>query len=535
MKMVSSILLLLFIPATFAVADCTQPGKFCHIIIVIQENRTPDNLFGAYPTFENGVDLATGGYGIIVQNGQVQREFIHNSPGQLNGTVTVNGSINVTLDPGHEQPDWVTDYHGGLQDGFCHQTAQTGLCPEYSYVIQSDVQPYFDIATNYGFANYMFQTNEGPSYEAHQFLFSGTSAGVLPNDPTYHQYFVANNASKDVYSNVGCPYTGSYFPGWVYTDESPLTDPKRSECYDRDTLVTNSNGDKVASWGYYTPSTPAIWDAPAALSQVCQHVDNHSCTGTEWTTHVHVAGNGYSDAPIFDDLFKCNLPAISWVIPDARYSDHALEDNTGLGPSFVGDIVNAVGGGMSGSTCNSTTNPLYWKREPTAIFIVWDDWGGWFDHVQPWAVYKEDSNHRTICPSSIAPNGWGCGYVSGFRVPLLVVSPYYTQKGYVSGACDASGCNNYKPPYWHDFGSILKFIETNFNLPSIDQSGDNGYADINAPDNNHPAGNVPLSDFFGSTLQNFNPIQTLQPYTCFQAFGTCTGTPYVPSGPDGDE
>jgi len=44
-----------------------------------------------------------------------------------------------------------------------------------------------------------------------------------------------------------------------------------------------------------------------------------------------------------------------------------------------------------------------------------------------------------------------------------------------------------------------------------------------------------LSDFFGNTAHNFTSITTSQPYTCFQAFGTCTGTPYVPTGPDGNE
>jgi Phosphoesterase family len=189
---------------------------------------------------------------------------------------------------------------------------------------------------------------------------------------------------------------------------------------------------------------------------------------------------------------------------------------------------------MVGSSCNgpSTNNALYWKQEPTAIFILWDDWGGWFDHVQPWAVYRDAGG--TQCLPGDAPNGWGCGYTSGFRVPLLVVSPYYTQPGYVSGACGASGCTNDQFPYQHDFGSILAFTEVNFGLKSIDQGDSTGYADLNAPDNQK--GNVPLSDFFGSTFHNtFTPINTLQPYTCFQNFGSCTGTTYVPDGPDGDD
>ncbi len=85
----------------------------------------------------------------------------------------------------------------------------------------------------------------------------------------------------------------------------------------------------------------------------------------------------------------------------------------------------------------------------TAIFITWDDWGGWFDHVAPPQVLVNCTQ-------------WGCGYVYGFRVPLIVVSPYVKAQ-YISHA-------------QHDFGSILKFIESTFSLPSL------GYAHSMADD-----------------------------------------------------
>jgi phospholipase C len=125
---------------------------------------------------------------------------------------------------------------------------------------------------------------------------------------------------------------------------------------------------------------------------------------------------------------------VSWVIPTGLESDHALS-NDGSGPSWVSSVVNAIG------------NSQYWSN--TAIFIVWDDWGGWYDHVAPQMLNS---------------------YEYGFRVPMIVISPY-AKAAYVS----------HVP---HDFGSILKFIEQNFDLPSL------GYADV-------PADN--LSDCF-----NFN-------------------------------
>lgn len=112
-----------------------------------------------------------------------------------------------------------------------------------------------------------------------------------------------------------------------------------------------------------------------------------------------------------------------------------------------------------------------------------------------------------------------------------MVSPY-TQAHYVSGACSGGTCQNDQFPYQHDFGSILAFTEVNFNLPFIDGPPDDKYADYNAPDWGQARNHTPLSDFFGSTAYNFTNITTSEPYTCFQNFGSCTGTTYVPGGPD---
>jgi len=211
------------------------------------------------------------------------------------------------------------------------------------------------------------------------------------------------------------------------------------------------------------------------------------------------------------------------------WSDHA--GLTGpYGPSYVGDIVDAVGEGIQGSKCNPYTpgGGRYWKQEPTAIFILWDDWGGWFDHVLPPAVY---TGTAASCPTNIQPNGWGCGYVYGFRVPLLVVSEY-TQAGKVSGACGGAGqpiCPNKVFPFVHDFGSVLAFTENNFNMPQIAPPY---YADVNALDNVPP--NVTLSEFFNVNNQRgFTNIQTLRDYKYFQGYSQYDPN-WVPTGPDDD-
>jgi hypothetical protein len=270
-------------------------------------------------------------------------------------------------------------------------------------------------------------------------------------------------------------------------------------------------------------------------------------TGTEWNEHM----NFYSTmgaAPIFQDITSCTLPNISWVIPDLAWSDHRSYDGTGpaLGPSWVADIVNSIGNSHLGGRCD------YWGTyggngisvEPTAFFVVWDDWGGFYDHISPYFypnVWTGSSNGMGGWNCG-APNQWGCGYIYGFRVPLLVVSEFTGTgssttgySGYISGECGTTNypnCPSNNFPYVHDLGSILAFTENNFGLNPIAKPL---YADYNAPDLSST--NVPLQDFFGLwTSQNhvgrpFVQIQSNYDPSFFENYYANGGTP---AGPDTD-
>lgn len=543
-----ALLLLLILSATFAVAQIQykQPPPFSHIVIIFQENRTPDNLFGANPgngatcgqpdPFEPGVDIDNGGPNLASEkNGDPYITCLTLNPGLITG----GGCHNHLAGPGCLNQGWEVqcDYSSSTQqcqmDGACLGTWPT--CNQYQYVAKAAVKPYFDIATNYGFANYMFSTHEGPSFPAHQFILGGTSAPVWPGDPQqFYKYFVAEQPSSGL-AGTGCPATGSRgWPEWVDpTGLNEIPDPNESECYDRNTLVTYQNSaghvyDRTAlwssvpqpAWKYYVPvqnvGLNEVWNAPKADPQICYFATSGSgnCTSNEYSTHVSVAQTRHmASAPILTDIQDCQLPAISWVIPDERWSDHPGSSyELGLGPSWVADIVDAIGQSYqnSGGVCDywgygtGSTNP-----EPTAIFITWDDWGGFFDHVQPPAVYIGTGSYGNwTCPQT--PNGWGCGYVYGFRVPLLVVSEY-TQPATISGAIPSPGAKYFQ----HDFGSILAFIENNFTqqglpLPPIAPSPYT-YADQNTLDatyNGSPA--VPLWDFFLGPQRDFTYIFPLQ-------------------------
>lgn len=607
MKLFARIVLALFLTflATFAAAQTIPQGTFKHIIIVVQENRTPDNLFGAGGLHSTkcgqeqqllipGADLDDGGYGYVPQsNGSYSYGLICNTAVPLSGwdpNLPNNGHL---VDPSHTYEGWLNEYLGydpaikgwtdNLMAGFCWNfdyPTYGSACPAYSYVPLGDpngnIQPYFDIATDYGFANYMFATHQGPSSEGHEFLFSGTSAPTAPGTE-YSDFFAADLPTGGVW---GCTATGGW-PEWVDPYGDIGGPDLNTGCYTHDTLVTDANdcttntcgpnGNSPCycnrgniTWRYYTRTPPGdIWDAPAAIPEVCYQENDtnyqgQTCGsangGEEWNNHMvfYNVNNNYSAAPIFDDLTNCSqpFPQISWVIPDGAFSDHPQSGIKGptkvYGPSYVGDIVDTVGTARQGKYWNGT--------EPTAVFVTWDDWGGWFDHIKPYVARREDAGTGfTDCDPSTQ---WGCGYTSGFRVPLLVVSEYTgtctnppsctTFTGYVSGACGAgtqNGCPYYGPPnfktqYVHDFGSILAFTEWNFGMGLIYPKNSQyplQYADGNAPDNQN--NNVPLSDFFGlwnggsnPTPRPFQPISTDKNYQFFQNFYANTGT--QPTAPD---
>ncbi len=419
MKALSCSLLLLI-----SVCSLAQAPKFSHIVMVVQENRTPDNLFGSNPKFEPGVDIGTSGL---------------NSKNQA--VPMTAGPFVGCYDLGHTHASFLKEYGGGKMNGFdkvpyhpIKGCVAADARAAYRYVDNSTgaVQPYFDLATQYGFANRMFQTNQGPSFPAHQFLVSGTSS-LTDTSPL----FAAENP-HDGSKNAGCTAP----PGsWVYTINSQGQYGTAFPCFQRSSILNLLDAAKL-SWRYYSPNPQVLWDAPAGLSSYYK------------STNVLL-----KPSQVLTDIAACNLADVVWVTPTGLASDHPSGSN-GTGPAWVSSIVNAIG-----------TNPacpdgeVYWHN--TAILITWDDWGGWYDHV---------------APPPIPATGWGQSYVYGFRVPLLVVSAY-TPAGYVDNAN-------------HDFGSMLRFAESNFGLSLI---GTGYFADAYADD---------LSAFFTlSTPRKFVQIQ----------------------------
>ena len=376
-------------------------GRIKHVVIIFQENRTPDNLFHGLPN----ADIADKGV---------------NSQGKTIPLAPI--SLANSYDLGHRHADFVLMYDNGKMDGAdkiqaC--TPGTAGCPpnpQFQYVKPSDVAPYFQLAQQYTFGDRMFQTNEGPSFPAHQFILSGTSAPTATSN-----LFAAENTN----GAAGCVAPSS---SWVR-----LIDPSGDEsstmypCFEHATLTDLLDSAGI-TWKYYTSVRGRAMDRA------------HRDSAYLWPGWFPVCGSGWvnnvilRNTQILTDISGGQLPAVSWVIPTGQASDHA-GINDGSGPSWVASVVNAIG------------TSSYWSN--TVVIITWDDWGGWYDHVPPPHVINDGTS-------------WGSGYVYGFRVPLIVVSPH-AKAAYVSHT-------------QHDFGSILKFVEVTFGLPSL------GYADVAADD-----------------------------------------------------
>ena len=244
----------------------------------------------------------------------------------------------------------------------------------------------------------MFQSNTGPSFVAHQYLIAGSSQvtpSEIPDENPNSGPWGCDSRATTTVALLGA---------------TPGTDaPGVFPCFDYQTL-----GDELdranLPWRYYSPAIGSggdIWSAYDAIK--------HIRYGADWSKNVISP-----ETNILTDVPGGSLGAITWVVPSFTNSDHAGSNSTS-GPQWVASVVNAIG------------QSPQWNS--TAIFITWDDWGGWYDHVAPPQI-----------------DAMGLG----FRVPLLVVSPY-AKHGYVSHV-------------QHEFGSILKFGEETFGLAPLGAS-----------------------------------------------------------------
>ncbi len=391
-----------FAPAA-AIPAPAGSSKIQHVIIVIQENRSFDNFFATFP----GADGTKTGKMEIVHNGK--------KVGDKTIPLKAVSLIGDGKDIDHTHKAFDVSYDNGAMDGF--NLAKFGAGGSgvptgrysYQYVKPSEIAPYWTMARQYVLVDHMFQTQGSGSFTAHQDLIAGgtdiSDDVALIDNPSNFPW--GCDAKKSVVTAIikkstGLVYPyGGPFPCLKYATLRDLLDAKRVSWKFYAVAVQKASGPQHGN-------TPGVWSAFDAIKAVRY--------GSEWRTNVT-----RTNLDIFTDITKKRLPAVAWVTPDADNSDHPGEGSD-TGPSWVASIVNAIG------------KSSYWNS--TAIVIVWDDWGGLYDHVAP-----------------PLPRTWEDG--PGFRVPALIVSPYV------------------RPHVEHtvyQLGSILRFIEDNWNLGSLGAS-----------------------------------------------------------------
>ena len=384
-------------PASSAPAPRASAGvlsKIQHVVIIMQENRSFDTYFGTFPG-ANGIPVANGVPTVCVPdpaNGGCDRPF--------------HDLRDLTAGGPHGQVNASADIAGGRMDGFVAQAEQarkgcrnafnpgcagTGTPDVLGYVDGGEIPNYWTYAHDFVLQDAMFEPDASWSLPAHLFTVSAWSATCA--DPSNPQ-----SCTSDI-NQPGVPTAARPEP-YAWTDL---------------TYLLHSHG---VSWGYYLDQgyqpdcandaiscapqlqkvgVPQIWNPLPGFVDVRQDGQLGNISDVSSFTSAAAAGT---------------LPAVSWVIPNGKDSEHppAL---ISIGESYVTNLINTV---MQGPDWSST-----------AIFLTWDDWGGFYDHVTP---------------PSVDQNGYG------LRVPGLVISPY-AKAGFIDHQTLS-------------FDAYLKFIEDDF-------------------------------------------------------------------------
>jgi|HubBroStandDraft_4_1064222.scaffolds.fasta_scaffold00006_53 phospholipase C len=376
-----------------------------HVVIMIQENRSFDNIFAGFPGADTTLVGACKPAPWCKGSHMVK---LHSVKLESNGVSYFGRDIDhshhgfkIECDP--------TTANVCQNDGFdlisfgqAGQSLPAKLYP-YAYVDRKESAPYWKLAKQYTLADEMFFTETASSFIAHQSILSGTvqysADAVLTDQP--------NNTPWGCDAPKHGTTTPLLFRDGRYKYNGPFP------CFTQYGTMADLLDAKNVSWKFYVDSSGngpgsdfsgAVWNGYDAIKKIRY--------GPDWHKNISIP-----NTTLFSDVKAGTLPSVSWVIPTLFDSDHPAAGCNG-GPWWVTKVVNALG------------TSKYWKN--TAIVLLWDDWGGWYDNAPP-----DQTNYHQL----------------GFRVPMVVISPY---------AKPANISNTL-----YDTGSILRFVEQTFGLGSL--------------------------------------------------------------------
>jgi len=379
-----------------------------HVIVIMQENRSFDSYFGTFPGAD-GIPMRDGVAQVCVPDKETKtcvRPFHDTNDEDTGGP---HGAKAADL-----------DIDGGKMDGFVEvmQGAQrTGGCPTdiptcvvkghettvMGYHTAQELPNYWAYARNFVLQDHMFAPVRSWSLPTHLYMVSEWAADCATvGDPASckpeRAYFKEADFPRDLFTKDKPQAAGH--PDYPWTDLTYLLHANHVSWayYVMDGLEPDCENDQSScNLQPQSARTPGIWNPLPSFDDVKQDGQLSNIKDTSL---------------FFSDLRDGTLPAVSWVTPGNRYSEHP-PGRVSAGQAYVTGIINAV------------MRSRYWNS--TAIFLSWDDWGGFYDHVAP-------------------PNVTYFGY--GPRVPGIVISAY-ARKGYIDHQTLS-----------HD--AYVKFIEDDF-------------------------------------------------------------------------
>jgi phospholipase C len=379
--------------------------KIKHVIVIQQENRSFDSYFGTYP-HADGIPMKNGKPTVCVtnpQSGACVAPYVDHAD--------VNGG------GPHSAPNATADINGGKMNGFIGQAQQgrkgcldptdpactNSATPDVmGYHTASDIPNYWTYAKDFVLQDHMFEPNASWSLPSHLFLVSEWSAYCTQNDNPSSCVNALQTLPAERPVNKPAIYGGQAGP--KNGGGNPKR-PNRARVAGQPiyawTDLTYLLYKHSVSWGYYVVSGTEP-DCENDAAETCAPVEQNASTPGIWNPlpwfntvqNDNQLGNIQDVSNFYAAAKAGTLPAVSWVVPSGEVSEHPPAP-VSYGQSYVTSLVNAV---MHSPDWSST-----------AIFLAWDDWGGFYDHV---------------VPPTVDQNGYG------LRVPGIVISPY-AKRGYV--------------------------------------------------------------------------------------------------------
>ena len=410
-------------PSSDAALDAGPPHEaklpIKHVVFLVKENRTFDNYFGNFPK-ANGVT-----------SGKI-------SDG---GTVALAPLLDKsTPDISHAWAASLEAYNDGGMDRF--DLITKALHPDgtplaYQLAAESDIPNYWILAKQFVLGDNFYSSLHGPSFPNHLYTLAAQSGGVMDNPGARNKDSGVATAPKvgPCMGPLGCPQPGE--AGLEPSDIPPLPQKRGVWGCDADPQtrvpVLDQEGDIVeiypcldfptlgdeltqagVTWKMYAPAQgdlDAGFQGSGGYIWTTYDAIRHIRDSAEWKTHIFPTEQFAIDAK------AGNLPAVSWISSPSIVSEHPPA-SVCVGENWTVSLLQALAAGP------------HWKD--SAMFLTWDDFGGFYDHVAPTQIDK---------------------FGLGFRVPLLVISPYAKQGLVYSERTE--------------FSSVLKFIENNWNIPSL--------------------------------------------------------------------